>query len=131
MSKKRQRAQTGAPAPQAAPGQGASGLKKRGLLMIGGVVLIAGVVIGRVAYNRAGSHLVFPAPGPPEADTAVSQADFVGAEACASCHASEYAAWKRSTHGVAGGPPSPERVKGPFDGRPLRFRDAVVTPSVT
>src|SRR2546426_275748 len=131
MSKKRQRAQTGAPAPQAAPGQGASGLKKRGLLMIGGVVLIAAVVIGRVAYNRAGSHLVFPAPVLPEADTAVSRADFVGAEACASCHASESPAWKRSTHGVAGGPPSPERVKGPFDGRLMRFRDAVVPPSVT
>jgi len=36
-----------------------------------------------------------------------------------------------STHGKAGGPATLERVKGPFDGRPIRFRDATVTPSVT
>lgn len=60
----------------------------------------------------------------------VRYADFVGSAACASCHQSEYAAWKRSTHGRAGGPPSRDRLLAAFDGRPIRFKDAVVTPSV-
>lgn len=54
--------------------------------------------------------------------------DFLGATACAACHAAEYAAWAGSTHGRAGGAPSPASVIAPFDGRPMRFRDAVVTP---
>jgi tetratricopeptide (TPR) repeat protein len=54
----------------------------------------------------------------------------VGSAACAECHAAEYAAWSGSTHSKAGGEPTRERVIGPFDGRQLKFRDAVVTPSV-
>jgi hypothetical protein len=57
-------------------------------------------------------------------------ADFVGSEACASCHQREYAAWKRSTHGRAGGTPSPQRVIADFDGTPIRFKDATVIPAV-
>ncbi|MBI1723914.1 MAG: hypothetical protein HYR48_08410, partial [Gemmatimonadetes bacterium] len=60
----------------------------------------------------------------------VSYADFVGAEPCAECHRTEYAAWASSTHGRAGGPPARGRVIAPFDGRPIRFKDATVTPSV-
>ena len=67
-----------------------------------------------------------PPPPPPTA------ADFAGAETCQSCHASEYATWKRSTHGTAGGVPngisgnatSNVRVIAPFNGTPIRFRDA-------
>lgn len=100
------------------------------LVALGAVVIAAGIVIGRVVYNRAGSHIEFPTPGPAEPDAAVTFEDFVGAETCASCHSSQYASWKSSTHGRAGaGPPNPQSVKGPFDGRPMRFRDAVVTPS--
>src|SRR5712671_3312703 len=107
-------------------------MKKRVLIALGGVALAAGIVIGRVAYDRAGRHIAFPAQKPPAVDAAVTHEDFVGAAACASCHSSEYAAWKGSTHGQAGaGPPSAERVRGPFDGRPMRFRDALVTPSRT
>lgn len=54
----------------------------------------------------------------------------MGAEACAGCHRNEYDRWKRSTHGQAGGPPDPARVIAMFDGRPLQFKDAVVTPTV-
>ncbi len=98
---------------------------------MGAAVVLAVLALGRVAYQRAGRHLTFPAQRPPEPQAAVTQADFVGAEACASCHPSQYAAWNGSTHGKAGGPPTRERVKGPFDGQPIRFRDAVVTPTVT
>jgi len=105
--------------------------RRRALLAIGGVVLVAGIVIGRVGYTRAGRHIAFPSPRPPQAEPAVTYQDFVGAEACASCHPSQYASWKGSTHGNAGGPPNAERVRGPFNGRPMRFRDATVTPSIT
>ena len=54
--------------------------------------------------------------------------DFVGAERCASCHADQYARWKASTHGQAGGPATGDFVLAAFDGRAIRFRDAVVTP---
>lgn len=68
-----------------------------------------------------------PAPPPPP-----SAADFAGAGSCQSCHATEFATWQRSTHGTAGGVPgragSNVRVIAPFDGTPIRFRDAVVIP---
>src|SRR6266545_794377 len=54
--------------------------------------------------------------------------DFVGAEACAACHAGQYGAWRRSTHGRAGGSADARTTLVPFDGTPIRFRDAVVTP---
>ncbi|HEU4996366.1 MAG TPA: multiheme c-type cytochrome, partial [Gemmatimonadaceae bacterium] len=71
-----------------------------------------------------------PLPAPKEslrATASVSHDDFVGAERCASCHRTEYAAWSRSTHGRAGGPPSPTTVIAPFSA-PIVFRNAVVTP---
>jgi mono/diheme cytochrome c family protein len=54
--------------------------------------------------------------------------DFVGAEACAPCHPRAYDAWRTSTHGRAGGRPDEVALIAPFDGKPLVFRDAVVTP---
>ncbi|MGH7455043.1 MAG: multiheme c-type cytochrome, partial [bacterium] len=56
--------------------------------------------------------------------------DFVGSEACASCHQEQYDLWKNSTHGRAGGPPTLQTVIGQFDGKPRRFKDAVVTPAI-
>ncbi len=54
--------------------------------------------------------------------------DFVGSETCQSCHAKEYDLWKKSTHGQAGGSPSPDFIIGEFDGRGRPFADAIVTP---
>lgn len=88
-------------------------------------------MLGRRAYDRAGRNLRLPRPPrPAPAADSVAYGDFLGSEACADCHASEYAAWAGSTHGRAGGSPA-QRAKGPFDGRPMHFRDAVVTPSKT
>ncbi len=56
---------------------------------------------------------------------------FVGAEACASCHTTQFTAWKFSTHGRAGGAPTKDNVIAPFDGTPIKFKDAEVIPSVT
>lgn len=58
----------------------------------------------------------------------VSFEDFVGAEACSSCHSDIYNKWKSSTHGQAGGSPKDVKVIGKFDGVPRRFKDAVLTP---
>ena len=69
---------------------------------------------------------------PPARVTFVSETvrsdDFVGAAACARCHRGEYDKWSRSTHGTAGGLPSPATVIAPFNGPPIRFRDATITP---
>ena len=62
--------------------------------------------------------------------TAQLPSGFAGTEACRACHEQQFAAWAESTHGTAGGVPSPEMVIAPFDGRPLRFADAVVVPRV-
>ncbi|HVZ47953.1 MAG TPA: tetratricopeptide repeat protein [Gemmatimonadaceae bacterium] len=58
----------------------------------------------------------------------VARGDFVGSERCAACHKAEFAAWSASTHGRAGGVPPDVHVIAAFDGRPIRFRDAMVTP---
>ncbi len=71
-----------------------------------------------------------PAPSGHALVPGVTGADFVGAARCASCHAAEFAAWTRSTHGRAGGEPGAVALLAPFDGSPIRFRDALVTPSV-
>ncbi|PYX66793.1 MAG: hypothetical protein DMG78_28605, partial [Acidobacteria bacterium] len=57
-------------------------------------------------------------------------ASFVGSEACARCHQKEYDLWKQSTHGHAGGKPGEATVIARFDGQPLYFKDAVVTPGI-
>ena len=58
-------------------------------------------------------------------------ADFAGSEQCASCHAQQYSAWQASTHGKAGGAPGDVKVIAPFNGVPIRFRDAVVIPAAS
>ena len=98
--------------------------------------LVAGVpavvALALIVWRRASPPRLVRSPFPPpaqRASPAPDPADFVGAEACAECHATVYAAWRGSTHGRAGGAPSAAVVIAPFDGRPLRFRDAVVTPA--
>ena len=73
--------------------------------------------------------LDFPPPTPTAAST-VARTDFVGADACSTCHKDQYDAWAGSTHGKAGGMPGPEVVIAAFDDRPIRFADATVTPRV-
>ncbi|MGI9627141.1 MAG: ammonia-forming cytochrome c nitrite reductase subunit c552 [Longimicrobiales bacterium] len=57
--------------------------------------------------------------------------DFVGADACQSCHQDQYDQWTRSTHGRAGGPANAETVIPAFDGSPITFADGTVIPRVT
>jgi len=147
------RAGRGTPA-RASGGKAAGGPKARGgeqprsrpprrriarwaLAAVAAVLLLGGAALV-VAHHRAGrtpatpsvTALTLPPPQKPPAPT-TGFADFVGADSCKSCHAPEYAAWRSSTHGHAGGPPSRERVVAPFGGAPIRFRDATVRPVVS
>lgn len=96
-----------------------------------GIALV--VVVWRLLrWGFAGS--LGPTTLPPPREVApkaiTAHADFLGADACAGCHAAAYATWKRSTHGRAGGAPSRDLVIAAFDGTPIRFANAVVTPRV-
>ncbi len=104
--------------------------RRRGWLVLTAALLAGGGAVALWRGDRLRSAQ-FPPPGPVPAAPEVSYADFVGAETCAECHATQYAAWNGSTHGRAGGAPAPERVIAPFDGRAMRFKDGVVTPSRT
>src|SRR5204862_7011166 len=90
------------------------------------VVLAAAVGAWVVLRNR---QVEFPAPPPAAPEPPVTSADFVGAETCRPCHTAIYDAWKQSTHGRAGGPPTPPPVTAPLNGPPMRSRDAVAHPS--
>ena len=93
-------------------------------------VMAAVTACGGEAGDSAGSGpLAFP-PATEPASATVFPEDFAGAEACASCHADEYARWAASTHGRAGGAPAPDVVIAPFDGRAIRFADATITPRI-
>src|SRR5882672_4811589 len=58
------------------------------------------------------------APAPPPQ---VALADYVGAKACASCHAGEYQAWIDSHHRLAMQEAGDETVLGDFDGAEFRY----------
>jgi tetratricopeptide (TPR) repeat protein len=95
--------------------------------LIGALALAVGTVtVARWLVTRP---VEFSAPRE-RMTAAVTRAGFVGADACADCHVEQFGAWRRSTHGHAGGPPSPSTVIAPFDGTPIRFRDATVTPRI-
>lgn len=94
---------------------------------------VAALVVWTVSRGGGGATL-FPPPLPlatVNETAAPTLDDFAGADACAECHQDQYRAWRGSTHGRAGGIPSRDNVIANFDGRPIRFKDAVVIPSVT
>lgn len=94
------------------------------------IVLVAAAVVVALG-RRQHAPVAFPPPRETAAAELVRREDFTGPEACAKCHASEYAAWRSSTHGQAGGPAASARVIAAFDGRAIRFKNATVTPRRT
>jgi tetratricopeptide (TPR) repeat protein len=99
------------------------------VVAVGAFVLAVPAVLLLVRRGQTAAERILLPPPPADAATAPNAfADFAGAEACAECHAPQYAAWSASTHGQAGGTPSPDVLMGAFDGRPIRFADATVTP---
>ena len=108
--------------------------RARNLVVVG---IAAGVLVTVLAVvtffyvgARAGAAVVFPAPQEAAPSSIATRADFVGAASCAGCHAAQSNAWAHSTHGRAGGTPASGILLTAFDGRPIRFRDAVVTPRI-
>jgi hypothetical protein len=97
-------------------------------LLVVSFVAIVWVFVARGSEER----IELPPPhGAAAADQgAVAFTDFAGSESCEECHEEQYEEWLGSTHGNAGGLPSPDVIIPPFDGQPIRFSDAVVTPSM-
>jgi len=87
---------------------------------------------GQSTSSDIAAPLIAAALGAPP--VAPSRDAYAGAEACASCHSDEYTAWQTSTHGTAGSVmdhaagKNRARIIAPFDGTPIRFRDAKVIP---
>ncbi len=89
------------------------------------------LVLVVVAMPRARAWVAGEIPPPREIGPAPPpRSEFVGSERCAACHSAEYAAWRKSTHGNAGGAPGPGLILGKFDGTPIRFANAEVVPRV-
>ena len=114
-----------------------SGIRKRArpgslVVLVIAVVAIAAAVLVLANRSPQPSALEFPEPSMfASSTTAPTFDDFIGSESCEECHEDQYNLWLGSTHGRAGGWPSPDIVIAPFDGNPMRFFDAVVTPSIT
>jgi tetratricopeptide (TPR) repeat protein len=94
------------------------------------LALLVIVLGGGLLLRRLMAPIVLPAPRASLVQEPVRWEDFVGAEACAGCHQPEYAAWRSSTHAHAGGAPGRDVVIARFNGVPIRFKDATVTPRV-
>ncbi|MBC7790767.1 MAG: tetratricopeptide repeat protein [Anaerolineae bacterium] len=99
--------------------------------VVGTVAASIFFIADRTTPDETASRVPLPAPRQVDAPPSVVLSDFAGSRACAGCHAAQYAVWSQSTHGQAGGEPKRGSVIVPFNGRPIRFRDAVVTPSVS
>ncbi len=84
----------------------------------------------RTTNIAASERNAFPRPRIISKAIEPSFGDFLGAEACAECHREQYDLWRSSTHRKAGGASTLKNVIGQFDGKPRRFKDAVVTPSI-
>lgn len=102
--------------------------------LLAAVALLAGagvLTVWRPSWNGedVAAPLSLPPPKVAFQDTAIVSGDFVGSQACASCHQAQYAAWSRSTHAAAGGAPGTVRVVASFNGPPIRFKDAEVIPA--
>ena len=89
------------------------------------------VISGVLLYFWLGARRVMPpAPSvsittPVPAAVSPPTARFVGGQACASCHAQEYAAWRASHHAMAMQEANAQTVLGHFGD--ARFTDAGVT----
>ncbi len=94
-----------------------------------GLVLVA--TGGALLWRRLTVPVLLPPPRVAAAADPVRWEDFVGAEACAGCHKAQYDVWRASTHGRAGGAPAHGVVIARFNGAPIRFKNATVTPRVT
>lgn len=102
-------------------------------LSIAAVIALSAVIIivvmrGDRVRGEAADIAFPPWPVAPAAAASVAFEEFTGAETCAECHGAQYDAWLSSTHGRAGGELGRVTPLRAFDGEPIRFRNATVTP---
>lgn len=114
------------------PASGGGPLAPRTLWILLAVVLLGALVALLTVWRPKRDAGVSSEPLPPPRATTVAATvtsdHFVGSASCAECHARESAAWRASTHARAGGSPGEVQLIAPFDGTPIRFRDAEVIP---
>ena len=120
------RAAAKASAPPAAPPReraGSSPPHRRRHVLIGSAVSVVIVAAGVLAWQLAAIRK--PATPPPAAAPSHAAAAYVGAAACAQCHAPETALWRESQHAAAMAPAADATVAGDF--KDARFTHAGVT----
>ncbi|HEY4613657.1 MAG TPA: multiheme c-type cytochrome, partial [Bacteroidota bacterium] len=88
------------------------------------------VFLGAMFLPPQARRVAFPQPLPAHPKQEITVRDFIGADACASCHKEQTDSWSKSVHARAGGAPNKTTVLVPFDGTPIRFKDAAVIPAV-
>ncbi len=99
--------------------------------VLAGIVAL-GVTAVMLTVGSPGGKESGAFPRPPDSQARpVRFEDFLGSEACRTCHGQQFSVWSASTHGRAGGPPTHVTLLPPFDGTPIQFRDAVVRPMTT
>src|SRR3972149_6952626 len=103
------------------PGRMALGVAAATVLVLGGLLI----------WRWLTAPIVLPPPRVVAAESAVQWEDFLGAGGWSECHPAQSQVWRTSTHGRAGGAPSREVLIARFDGAPIRFRNATVTPRLT
>ena len=120
-------------------GKGKKGITLKQITIIGSVLMVILILyfflIDRDFFandpsSKSIERIPFPAPKPSLKDEEVKFENFLGSEACASCHTEIYKMWEKSTHGQAGGSPNSIKIIGKFDGRERNFQDAAVTPYI-
>lgn len=109
-----------------------SRLRLVGPLVVGAIAIVATIIIvAKRSRTQDSAPLIAFAPPPSAPADTIERDDFVGAEACGSCHQTQLAAWSASTHGRAGQAPPRDLLLRQFDGEPIRFRDATVEPRMS
>jgi tetratricopeptide (TPR) repeat protein len=105
-------------------------MKSKAVIAMAGMAVAVAIAIAIAVMPRA--RIELPAAPLATATPEPAANDFLGSEACANCHQAEYQKWNKSTHGRAGAmPPRSDIVFARFNGAPIRFRDATVTPRVS
>src|SRR5512138_330434 len=94
-----------------------------------GFAILACILHVTIADLHSADLSPLPSPTRAATETKPRFEDFAGSDACAKCHQKEFDLWKASTHGRAGGRTGEAKIIARFDGQPLRFKDAVVTPT--
>ena len=103
-------------------------IARRAAWIAGLAIVSASCARDTVSETVSDVPLIATALGQPTVPVA---ADFAGAAECKECHVDQFSAWRVSTHGTAGARASDVgavSMIAPFNGTPIRFRDATVIP---